>query len=263
MSRNVFDTCAVRDPAVGISPGASLRSVACRGAPALRRFATALLVAASLCASATPTRAGAVPDGQYVGTADFAPVHLDGRYPFIVGTSTPGTIFVTTSPTGALDARVSLFGATEDAVGQMSSNSKGVRLTLRGKTDEGRISVTASLVGDAFVGTIKLGKKSQPCRIEIAVAGPVRAEFDLALTCSAKGVLKGTGSLLAGSSEIPVTVKGRVRKQVVTLTIQGSRTSLKLTRGKIAAGSIVSASWSTKGFGGSAKGTRRFTLAPQ
>ena len=125
-----------------------------------------------------------------------------------------------------------------------------------------------AFVGDAiFDGPGFRSAASQVTNVRqsgfVPVAGPVRAEFDLALTCSAKGVLAGTGTLLAGSSEIPVTVKGRVRKQVVTLTIQGSRTSLKLTRGKIAAGSIVSASWSTKGFGGSAKGTRRFSLAPQ
>ena len=80
-----------------------------------------------------------------------------------------------------------------------------------------------AFVGDAiFDGPGFRSAASQVTNVRqsgfVPVAGPVRAEFDLALTCSAKGVLAGTRSLLAGSSEIPVTVQGRVRKQVVTLT---------------------------------------------
>lgn len=228
-----------------------------------RRFLAAILLAGSLCLSASDTRAADLPGGAYSGTVDFGPVLLDGRYPLTVGQSSPGMVDVTTSVTGALSARVTFAAQTEEAVGKVSVRDKQIRLTLRGKVDEGRVGIVATLEGSAFVGTVTLRGKTSPCRMEVSSVGPLRARYELSLACAANGTVTGAGTLTVGRESIAVTLRGKARKQRLTLAIKAGTTQLKITGAEIAEGSVYAPNWKAKGFGALVKGRRRLVLAPQ
>ena len=198
--------------------------------------------------------ADTLPGGQYRCTAEFGAVLLVGSYPIEVNGLPAGTISVKASPTGALAATVVAFGEVEEATGQIRVRANAVRLTLKGKVDEGRIRVMATLQGSAFVGTVTVRGKTGPCRIAVGGIGPILANYDLALSSSGNGRITGNGTLTVGQKMILVTARGGVTRGKVALTIKGEKTFLKTKAGEFTDAGFIAKKWSAQGFGALAKG---------
>lgn len=233
-----------------------------------RTLATAALAATVLAGvlAAAPGRAAptatAALDGRYAGTADLGPVLLDGRYVLEIGDSTPGTLDVETLVAGVVAGQVRLAARTEDVSGRVRTTRKGIRLDLRATAERNRLVLAAGLRGGEFVGTVRLGKRSAPCRIAVGEVAPLRGVYDLTLASSARGKVTGTGTVSVGRESIAVKARGTLRKGRVTLVASGGTTALSFAGGELAedGASVTATAWKAKGFGAQATKGRPLVL---
>lgn len=235
----------------------------------LRRLLAAACIAGFL--SASDALAQTLPGGQYQGEAELGPVYLDGRYPLFLDDPTAGFAGVvaragfaelTTSPTGALGGSVLLLGRGEEVIGQITSRVKGIKLSLRGKADEGSFSMKAVLKGGVFIGTATMRGKRTAARLEVTGVGPIRAIYEVTLASAGSGAVTGTGTVTVARTAVPVTAKGRVAKGKGTLALTGGKTFLRTSTGALEGVNFTAAKWTAQGFGALLAG-RHFTLVSE
>ncbi len=209
--------------------------------------------------TAVSATAAPLVSGNYRLKVPLSPALLNGRYPVFVNEglanaeATEGRLDVTTSPTGKISGKVEIFGQFADVTGQMKIRQGGVQLKLRGKTSNGtRVRVKTTLEGNAFTGTVKLGKFSGPARIDIDGIAPTALDYVLALTVDAKGKVTGFGTLMSDVGEVPVTVRGKTKEESAELTIKGGKTMFA-GKGPTNANGFT-AKWKAQGFGALLKG---------
>lgn len=231
----------------------------------LFKSSAALALAALLgLLAVSDSRAQAGPNGNYQTSVEFGGILLNGIYPFELFNLPAGTLDVVTSGKGKLTGRVAAFGQFEDAVGSIRVRGDRIRLRLKGKVAEGRISVAATLQGSAFIGRATIRGKTGPCRIDVSGADAIVGRYQLSLAPIGKGRVTGSGTLAVGSETSMVSVRGTQNKSGdVALKITGSGTVAQLGRGQLVGNTFTFRKTTVQGFGALAKGTNlKLTATP-
>jgi hypothetical protein len=228
--------------------------------PSMKTLILTLLLAATAIA---PAHAQTIPSGNYTATAVLGPIYLDGRYPLLVGPGAAplGRLDLLTSPTGALSGTYTTLGVSPVPItGQITSRPKSVKLTLKGTAvvdgRTQRFTLTATLLGAAFRGTLKLGAKSTVCAVDVTGVGAIKADYALSLLVAANGRIFGAGTATVGRTQIAVATMGSFLNGKGSIAITGEKTFLRSSSLQLDATGFTAVKWTAQGFGALTPGVK-------